>query len=246
MDYKNLWMARKLLVGLYQASQIEKDFLTIMTNEALKEVDKLVLVDLGCGDGRLSSCTDLSKFSKIILSDQESVVYEAKDRLLKLKNSCQIICIENFLNKDNVQIPSNSLVLCCGLISLMPENEHHSFIENILSYNPVGFVLGVPRYNFIGNIYVKANFLRGKIPNLLINIIVKLLHYRISFGKLFELEKKLFIFTFSIFEIFTPKKITRLSKQEYFKIFFQHDYELIDSAESGFGSMFGFRKKIPN
>jgi len=243
MDYKSLWLARKDLVGFYEASKLEKDFLSLITSEVLLEVNELVLVDLGCGDGRLSACAELSMFSKVILCDQDSVVYEARDRIQKLKGAKQILCVEDVVNNAIINISNNSLVLCSGLISLMPEEDHHTFIKNILAYQPAGLILGVPRYNIVGSFYIRANFLRGNLANKIIQKIIKIFNYRKNNSSLFSIERYIYTICFSFFEVFVPHKITRLSRLEYLKIFSVHGYELIAVTESGFSSMFGFRRK---
>jgi hypothetical protein len=243
MDYKSLWLARKDLVGYYEASKLEKDFLSLVTKKVLLEVKELELVDLGCGDGRLSASTDLSLFSKVILCDEDSVVYEAGNRLQKLKGASQILCVKDVVNNIITNISNNSLVLCCGLVSLMPEEDHLPLINNILIYRPAGLILAVPRYNIFGNFYIKANFLRGKIANKIIKNIINIFNFRKNYSSLFLIEKYIFTICFSFFEIFVPHKITRLSRREYIEIFLANDYELIDVAESGFSSMFGFRRK---
>jgi len=243
MAYNSLWLSRKDLVGFYEASHLERGFLSLIIKQLLLEVNELVLVDLGCGDGRLSACTDLSLFSKVILCDQDSVVYEARNRLQKLNGASQILCVEDVANNVIKNISNNSLVLCCGLISLMPEEDHHVFIKNILAYRPAGLILAVPRYNFLGSFYIKANFLRGNLANTIIKNIIKLFKFRKNFSSLFLVERYIFTICFSFLEVFVPHKITRLSRQEYVEILLAHDYELIDVAESGFSSMFGFRRK---
>jgi hypothetical protein len=243
MDYKNLWLARKDLVGYYEASKREKDFLSLITKEVLLEVNQLVLVDLGCGDGRLSASADLSLFSKVILCDQDSVVFEAKNRLQKLHGAIQILCVKDAVNNVITNISSNSLVLCCGLISLMDEEDHLPFIRNILVHRPAALVLAVPRYNIVGSFYVNANFLRGRLTNKMVQQIINIFNYRKKYSSLFSIEQHIFTIIFSFLEVFVPNRITRLSRQKYLEICLANEYELIDVVDSGFSSMFGFRRK---
>lgn len=243
MDYKSLWLARKDLVGYYEASKLEKDFLSLVTKEVLLEVKELVLVDLGCGDGRLSASADLSLFSKVILCDQDSVVYEARNRLQKLEGASQILCVKDSVENIITNISNNSLVLCCGLISLMPEEDHLPFINNILMHRPAGLILAVPRYNILGSFYIKANFLRGKLANVIVKQIINIFKFRKNYSNIFLIERYMYKICFSFFEVFVPHKITRLGRQKYIEIFLANEYELIDVVESGFSSMFGFRRK---
>lgn len=242
MTYSDYWKFRRS-IGFYEASENEKEMITSTISSVRSQYKKLGLIDLGCGDGRLAKTVDFTFFDRAVLCDTTPIVFEAEKRLRESQVKIPILCIQDVASKAINEISENKVVLCFGLVSLFSESQQFRFLNDILRRKPLCVILGVPGFNFFGEIYIAINFLRGaKSRDLLLSVVDSISSS--SFCSRI-LKSKIFRFLIpAIVEPFIPSRIYRLSKIQYQTIFSNHGYDLVFVKSSGWGTMFSFIRRF--
>jgi hypothetical protein len=242
MPYADYWKLKRSM-GFYEASENEKELITSTISSVRSRYEKLKLIDLGCGDGRLARTIDFYFFDHVVLCDTTSIVFLAEKRIRELQVKIPILSIQDTASNTMSEISEKSVVFCSGLVSLFSESEQFRFLNSLLRRRPLCVILGVPRFNFFGAIYIAINFLRGaKARNLLLSILCKINSSR-TFSRIFSFK----IFRFLIPAIVEPlisDRIYRLSEVEYKYIFVSHGYDLASVKSSGWGTMFSFVRQF--
>jgi len=244
MNYQEFWRVRLKIIGFSNASTKEARLIYALSSEiAIASEKKLVLYDLGCGDGRMVVELPLSHFSKIVLCDYPTIVHEAHRRLSAQPNCPEVCCATEEISRVTQTIMPGSLVLCCGLLSLFPNEKHLSIIRQILVQNPSGVVLTLPSYGFWGFIYLRMNIVRGRQAEKLCGFLLRWVDSRFTVeckNKIVSIAMNLL---FSLIEPLLPAYIYRLTFSEYSKYFEVHGYKMRYLENSGFGTIIGFRKQ---
>jgi len=233
-NYTKFWdLYRKIL----KYSHIRKDesaFIKSLLDDFKKnniEVPKF-LVDIGCGDGRVSGfIAKKKKFKEVFLVDESSSVNLAKDRfnLLNVKLNVFQVNLKDYLKN----IKEDSLVLAVGAINFFPNQ--HKILKQLISKKPKIIILAVTGYGFLGSIYMGLNILRkSSFISHQIGIFLNLLNRNIKYsGKPNSLKRYFYTLLVKLIEPFVASKIYRLSLKDYKFFFEKNNYKIYKNKELG-------------
>jgi hypothetical protein len=233
--------------GLYQkivdSSKIrvdEKKFIKkYVNNNYGDKVNLDLLVDLGCGDGRISAgFHDLANFRKIILVDATDSVYIAKNRVSDF--AIEVLCIKTDDPFGSIEDCNANILICSGLINYF-ENQNEAILK-LLKTSPQLLFVSVTGYNFLGIVYkiinsIRVNFLHRLVASLL-SCIDKKIKNNFKYGFL----RRVVIGFLRIIEPLVSSRIYWLKKCEYEFLFISNGFQIIDSGNFGFSRWYCLKR----
>jgi ubiquinone/menaquinone biosynthesis C-methylase UbiE len=230
-NYSKYWKLFNKNLGEYSKIRLdEKEFInkTIYELHNKSNLKKLILTDVGCGDGRISSyITSIMQFERVILIDSSDSVHIAKQRLLEKCKSVDIFeC--NFMKLSNLY-DKNSLLVCVGFINYF--KDQNRALEKLLELKPKFIYFAVTGYGPKGKIYKLLNIIRGKPTDKIIETILDFLIFSEMVQS--KIGKNIFTYILKLIEPLVSSKIYFLKSRDYENFFLKKNYILIKSAELG-------------
>lgn len=231
--YKLYWELWNKLADYAKIRRDESCFIQTSLNmyDNNTENNFKILMDIGCGDGRLShGLLEIKQFKKVILVDETESINLAKKRIEHLCDD--IHCIQTKDPINTVEKEDPDILLCVGLINYF-ENQERA-VKDLLSNNiPIVFV-SVTSYNILGRIYKILNVFRGRLINeIAIYIMSKIILKYTEKIKKYNYLQKIFIYILKLIEPFISPKIYYLDKRKYESIFISNGYKIMQSKCCG-------------
>jgi hypothetical protein len=245
MSYSNFWAVIDKIGIPYLATRAERGAIKALYTH-LEKFDQgpFDLLDLGCGDGRLSVAAATENTRCIYLVDDPSATSIALRRLSSDFPELKIKTKEQSVLEQSAKIVDNGIVFCAGVLSLYPRKEQEILIRLIVSNNPLAILVTVPGYGLLGRCYVWLNFFRGslsvRVANIILLFINKLPNKIISLS----VVKKFIRISTSLIEPFLMTRIYSVREYEYESAFEKFNYRLIYKVDAKWGRSFVFIKNL--
>lgn len=234
--YNTYWKLFEKLVGSSVIRPDERNFFQRSINKIKKRKLTLdVLVDLGCGDGRISaSIYDIVKFKKIILVDKSNSVYIARKRVRHLSTE-----VFSFKTSDPFsvnEIMYSDVLICIGLINYFKNQAQ--VVEKILGQSSQVIFISVTGYTTMGLIYKFLNLIRINFFRKIISKFLKYLYRVFNFNSNNKHGKTLFMLMLRFMEPIVSPRIYWLPKKQYETLFTSNGYQIVDSGNFGFSQWY--------
>jgi len=239
--YSTYWKVFEKLVGSSEIRTDERNFFQKCINKTKRtELSLDLLVDLGCGDGRISAnIDDIVKFKKIILVDESDSVNIAAQRLSHLPTE-----VINFKTSDPFitdEIKNADVLICIGFINYF--NNQVQIVEKILDQSSHVVFISVTGYNLRGLIYKFLNLIRTTYVQKTISKFLIYIHSKSNFDLNSKYGRKLLILLLRVLEpIVSPRIYWLPQKKQYEKLFNTNGYQIIDSGIFGFSQWYCLSK----
>jgi SAM-dependent methyltransferase len=238
--YNSYWSLYQKIVGSSKIRIDEKNFIKKYISHYYRDrVNLDLLVDLGCGDGRISAgLYDIANFNKIILVDATDSVYIAKNRVSDF--AIEVLCIKTHDPFGSTEGCNANVLVCSGLVNYF-ENQNDAIIR-LLKTSPQLLFVSVTSYNFLGIVYkiinsIRVDFLHGLVASLL-SCIDKKIKNKVSDG----FFKKMCIGFLRIIEPLVSPRVYWLKRSEYESLFISNGFQIIDSGNFGFSRWYCLKR----
>jgi hypothetical protein len=237
MSYRLYWQALDSLCS--QSLPTKADRVSMAVLERYLETHDYSacdLLDIGCGDGRLSIIAAKEVFSRVLLSDIVEASSIAKARLNRISPSTEVIVLDNNVTLENWMELRSGIIVCAGVLSLYDEPTQKILIKKLAEKTPVGIFLVVPAYNFVGRLYVFINLARGTLTSFIVRTILSAIVSMSGFLRHIFILRKASVHFIHLLEPFIPKQIYRLTLDGYISALRDEGYALLYDSDSGFGT----------
>lgn len=238
--YNSYWSVYKKIVDSANIRTDEKRFIEkCVYNKYGDKANLDLLIELGCGDGRVSSGFDtIANFKKIILVDATDSIYIAKSRVSDF--ALEVLCIktdEPFAYKYE---SGANILVCSGLVNYF--NNQEEAIFKLLKISPELIFISVTGYGFLGVAYKLLNSIRVNFLHTLLMSSLSLIDRKIKYNLENILLKKLIIGLLRVIEPLVSPKIYWLKRCEYEFLFVSNGYQIVDSGSFGFSDWYCLRR----
>lgn len=238
--YTAYWNLYQKIADSSKIRSDEKKFIERCTRHVYgNELSLDLLIDLGCGDGRITTgFHNLVHFKKIVLVDATDSVYIAGSRVRAFAS--EVLCI-----KTDEPFACNygfgaDVLVCSGMINYF-EDQNDAVIK-LLEISPKAIFISVTGYNFLGIVYKLINSLRYNFLHKFILSLLNFIYDKIKENISNVYTKRLIIILLRFIEPFASPRVHWLKKSEYEFLFISNGYHIVDSGDFGFSKWYCLRK----
>lgn len=238
--YKSYWSLYQKITDSSKIRNDEKKFIKKCINNIHGHKLNLgVLIDLGCGDGRISAgFCGIANFEKIILVDATDSVNIARDRVSEIGS--EILCVKTDEPFDCFYGFNADVLVCSGLINYF--KNQNEVIMKLFRISPQVIFISVTGYNIFGVYYKILNSIRIRFLYVLLASLINFINDKIKISITNKYLKRLIVGVLRFIEPFVSPRIYWLKEKEYELLFVSNGYQIIDSGTFGFSNWYCLKR----